>query len=40
MEDNEFQRCWSLDNLRPLSSKQNFLDGVRGTRHESGVKDE
>lgn len=27
-------------NADNLSSKQNFLDGVRGTRHESGVKDE
>jgi hypothetical protein len=33
MEDEEFKRCWSLDNLRPLSSKQNFLDGVNRERH-------
>lgn len=24
MEDEEFKQCWSLDNLRPLSSKQNL----------------
>ena len=26
-------QCWGLENLRPLSAKQNFLDGVRRTRH-------
>jgi len=25
----EFQQCWSLENLRPLSSKQNVIDGNR-----------
>lgn len=29
MEDNTFLKCWSLDNLRPLSAKQNLLDGNR-----------
>lgn len=29
MEDEEFKKCWVLDNLRPLSSKQNLLDGNR-----------
>lgn len=29
MEDEKFLECWSLDNLRPLSSKQNLLDGNR-----------
>lgn len=33
MEDQEFRDCWALSNLRPLSSKQNFLDGVRKVRH-------
>jgi len=28
-----FKKCWCLDNLRPLSSKQNLLDGTRLTRH-------
>lgn len=33
MEDDEFKQCWSFDNLRPYSAKQNFMDGVRRTRH-------
>lgn len=31
--DKEFQDCWSLSNLRPLSAKQNLLDGVSRVRH-------
>jgi hypothetical protein len=27
MEDGNFKRCWALDNLRPLSAKQNIIDG-------------
>jgi hypothetical protein len=33
MEDEEFKRCWSLNNLRPYNSKLNFEEGVRRTRH-------
>ena len=33
MEDEEFKKCWSLNNLRPLSAKQNHMDGVKRTRH-------
>lgn len=29
MEDDEFKKCWSLDNLRPYSAKQNVIDGAR-----------
>lgn len=29
MEDSDFVECWSLNNLRPLSSKQNLIDGDR-----------
>jgi hypothetical protein len=29
MEDENFQKCWALENLRPLSAKQNILDGIR-----------
>lgn len=29
MKDDNFKRCWSLDNLRPLSAKQNLIDGNR-----------
>lgn len=35
MEDDNFQKCWALSNLRPYSAKQNFLDGVRRTRHQT-----
>ena len=33
MEDDNFKKCWALENLRPYSSKQNFFDGVQKTRH-------
>lgn len=33
MEDDLFKKCWSLNNLRPLSSKQNVLDGAKKVRH-------
>lgn len=29
MEDDNFKKCWSLDNLRPLSEKQNIIEGDR-----------
>jgi hypothetical protein len=29
MLNDNFRKCWSLKNLRPLSSKQNLLDGNR-----------
>src|SRR5258708_53769 len=32
MEDEEFNKCWSLNNLRPLSAKQNFLVGFLPNR--------
>jgi hypothetical protein len=28
MEDDNFQKCWALTNLRPYSSKQNTIDGA------------
>jgi len=34
MEDIEFKRCWSLNNLRPLEAKQNRLDGANRIRHK------
>jgi len=34
MADENFQKCWALNNLRPLSAKQNLLDGVNRTRHQ------
>lgn len=33
MDDEEFKKCWALKNLRPLSAKQNFLDGTTKIRH-------
>ncbi len=33
VNDDTFKKCWSLDNLRPLSSKQNILDGLTRIRH-------
>lgn len=29
MNDEEFKKCWTLENLRPLSSKQNISEGNR-----------
>lgn len=29
MEEENFKKCWALNNLRPLSAKQNCLDGAR-----------
>lgn len=34
MADDNFSKCWDLNNLRPLSAKQNLLDGALRTRHE------
>lgn len=34
MEDENFKKCWALENLRPLSAKQNILDGVTRVRHK------
>ncbi len=33
MWDDNFKKCWSLDNLRPYSAKQNILDGTNKIRH-------
>lgn len=33
MKDEEFIKCWSLNNLRPLSAKQNCIDGALKIRH-------
>jgi hypothetical protein len=38
MDDNNFKKCWALSNLRPLSAKQNLLDGVNRTRHKKDDK--
>lgn len=33
MEDEEFKACWALENLRPLSSKINIIEGSLRLRH-------
>lgn len=33
MGDDNFKKCWSLNNLRPLSAKQNILEGSNRIRH-------
>jgi len=33
MEDQSFKDCWALNNLRPYSAKQNWLDGISKVRH-------
>lgn len=38
MKDVEFQKSWSLENLRPLNSKQNVLEGANRTRHTKPPK--
>jgi len=35
MKDENFKKCWELSNLRPLSAKQNLLDGANKLRHKS-----
>jgi hypothetical protein len=39
MDCQEFKDCWALSNLRPLSAKQNLLDGISRVRHDL-VKEE
>lgn len=29
MDDENFKKCWALDNLRPLSAKENYIKGDR-----------
>ena len=33
MEDENFKKCWALENLRPLSAKQNIIEGANRSRH-------
>lgn len=42
MEEENFKKCWSLENLRPLSAKQNHHDGCTKIRHSKykGLSDE
>jgi len=38
MDHPNFQKCWALDNLRPLSAKQNLEEGTRRIRHKSNIQ--
>lgn len=38
MDDENFKKAWALNNLRPLSSKKNILDGTNRTRHKKENK--
>ena len=38
MEDENFKRCWALENLRPLNAKQNLYDGLTRKRHKNVSK--
>lgn len=33
MNEDNFKKCWTLQNLRPLSAKQNVIDGASKIRH-------
>ena len=33
MNDENFKKCWALENLRPYSAKQNIIDGSNRIRH-------
>lgn len=33
MTDPDFQKCWALENLRPLTAKQNLIEGTQRLRH-------
>jgi hypothetical protein len=35
MEEPNFQKLWALENIRPLSAKQNVEDGAKRTRHKT-----
>jgi len=38
MKEENFLKCWALDNLRPFSAKQNYIDGATKIRHQSSIK--
>jgi len=39
MQEDNFKKCWTLSNLRPLNSKLNLLDGVNRIRHKGNNND-
>ena len=34
MEEDNFKKCWALNNLRPLEAKENMTDGSTRIRHK------
>jgi hypothetical protein len=38
MAEDNFKKCWSLDNLRPLSSKQNIINGTQLARKKNAME--
>lgn len=38
MKSKNFKKCWSLENLRPLSAKQNFLLGVEVLKRKKAAR--
>lgn len=38
MVDDNFKKCWALNNLRPLSAKLNVIEGTNRTRHDRSNK--
>jgi hypothetical protein len=34
MDDEDFKKCWALDNLRPYPAKKNIIDGITKIRHK------
>ena len=34
MEEDNFKKCWALNNLRPLEAKLNIIDGRSRIRHK------
>jgi hypothetical protein len=37
MSEDNFKKCWALENLRPYSAKQNLIDGTNKSRHSSNA---
>jgi hypothetical protein len=37
MDDENFKKCWSLDNLRPYSAKLNVIEGSARARHKKAA---
>lgn len=37
MEDENFKKCWALNNIRPYPAKQNIIDGTNMSRHITNI---